>query len=94
MATKETGEQLERERIDEQVRKISQDMEELVPVKLFKDSGRYTDDVFVRMNNKTFQIKRGVRVEVPRYVVEILNNSDAQDRLAANKLDEYADGLK
>ena len=34
------------------------------------------DDVFVRVNQETFLIKRGEYVEVPRYVVEVLDHSE------------------
>ena len=53
--------------------------EELVEIKLFKDNGRYKDDVFVSCNGETCAIKRGVRVKVKRKFVEILENSENQD---------------
>ena len=34
-------------------------------IRLFKDNERYRDDVFVSVNGRTFQIKRGVEVQVP-----------------------------
>ena len=34
-------------------------------------------DVFVRVNNRTWLIKRGVTVQVPECVVEVLNNSES-----------------
>lgn len=33
-------------------------------------------DVFVRVNTRTWLIKRGVTVQVPECVVEVLNNSE------------------
>ena len=58
-------------------------LEELVTIRLFKDNERYRDDVFVSVNGRTFQIKRGVEVQVPRYVQEVLDNSMSQDMVAA-----------
>lgn len=34
------------------------------------------DDVFVRVNQRTWQIKRGVTVQVPACVAEVLENSE------------------
>lgn len=34
-------------------------------------------DVFVRVNTRTWLIKRGVTVQVPECVVEVLNNSES-----------------
>ena len=64
-------------------------MKELVDVVLFKDNGKYKDDVFVSVNGKTYQIKRGVTVRVPRFVKEVLDSSTSQDRYAA----QYSEGL-
>ena len=36
------------------------------------------DDVFVSVNERTWLIKRGVEVEVPECVVEVLNRSEAK----------------
>ena len=54
-------------------------MEELVEVKLFKDNGKYKDDVFVGVNGENVVIKRGERVKVKRKFAEVLENSDRQD---------------
>lgn len=43
------------------------------------------EDVFVGVNGKTFLIKRGVEVEVPYYVAEVIEQSE----LAQEKTDEY-----
>ena len=37
-----------------------------------------TDDVFVRVNTRTWLIKRGVEVEVPECVEEVLRHSEEQ----------------
>ena len=54
-------------------------MEELVEVKLFKDNGKYKDDVFVAVNGENCVIKRGERVKIKRKFAEVLDNSDRQD---------------
>ncbi len=54
-------------------------MDKMVKLKLFKDNGQYKDDVFVAVNGRDFQIVRGVEVEVPDYVAEVLKHSEAQD---------------
>ena len=58
-------------------------MREKVKVKLFKDNGKYKDDVFVAVNGKSWLIQRGKEVEVPRFVKEILDASMDQDQYAA-----------
>ncbi len=57
-------------------------LDRLVPVKLFKDNERYTDDVFVSVNGSTFQIQRGVEVMVPMYVKLELDRSEKQRKAA------------
>lgn len=69
-------------------------LEELVTIRLFKDNERYRDDVFVSVNGRTFQIKRGVEVQVPRYVQEVLDNSMSQDMVAADMVDKLEAGYK
>ncbi len=66
-------------------------MQDLVEVRLFKDNGKYKDDVFVAVNGKSFQIKRGVTVKVPRYVKEVLDSSLKQDEYAARYSEKMAD---
>ncbi|HIR77976.1 MAG TPA: hypothetical protein IAD38_03125 [Candidatus Egerieenecus merdigallinarum] len=62
-------------------------MEKMVKLKLFKDNGQYKDDVFVAVNGRTFQIVRGVEVEVPACVAEVLEHSEAQDRRTAELME-------
>lgn len=66
----------------------------MVKIRLFKDNDKYKDDVFVAVNGKSFQIKRGEEVEVPDYVWEVLERQMAQDQATANLIsrqsDEYA----
>lgn len=69
-------------------RKTSAKLEELVPVKLFKDDNRYNDDVFVGVNGRTWQIKRGVEVMVPPAVAEVLKNAQEQREKASMNTDK------
>lgn len=62
--------------------------EEKVVVNLFLDNDKYKDDVIVAVNGKAWQIQRGVDVEVPRYVAEVLNSSMKQDRATALRIKE------
>lgn len=56
---------------------------ELVTVRLFKDSGKYKDDVFVAVNGVGMIVPRGVDVEIPRKYAEAIKNSELQDSFAA-----------
>ncbi|HIW09784.1 MAG TPA: hypothetical protein H9890_10360 [Candidatus Faecalibacterium intestinigallinarum] len=60
--------------------------EEKVRIKLFKDNGRYKSDLFVSVNGVNYQIRRGVEVEVPRSVAEVLEHSQRQDDLTAARI--------
>ena len=51
----------------------------MTKVKLFKDYGEYKDDVFVAVNGESYLIQRGVEVEVPDYIAEVLEHSAQQD---------------
>lgn len=62
--------------------------EKMVPIRLFKDNGKYKDDVFVAVNGRSFQIKRGENVMVPDYVAAVLEQSMAQDMATANLIEE------
>lgn len=43
------------------------------------------DDVFVGVNGRTWQLKRGVQIEVPLCVAEVLDNSQKMDALALQR---------
>lgn len=77
-----------------EVQEPSADVQELsdnsapkkVRIKLFKDNDKYRDDVFVSVNGENYQIKRGVEVEVPEYIAEVLANSQKQDESTQIKM--------
>ncbi len=67
----------------------------MVKIKLFKDSHDYKDDVFVAVNGERYLIQRGVEVEVPDYIAEVLEHSARQDARTAELIQkieaEYTD---
>ncbi len=64
-----------------------QNQEEMVSIHLFKDNERYKDDVFVAVNGRSFQIKRGETVTVPKCVADVLEQSLNQDAATAKLMD-------
>lgn len=65
--------------------------DEKVTVELFKDSGKYKDDVFVAVNGRGYLIQRGVPVQVPRSVAAVLELSRAQDGQATRFMEQRAE---
>ena len=72
----------------EEQKQLREYYEEKVTINLFLDNDKYKDDVIVNVNGKAWQIQRGVDVEVPRYVAQVLDNSVKQDRATALKIRE------
>lgn len=73
-------------------------LKEHVTIKLRKDRNNPKPDLFVAVNGKTFQIKRGVEVKVPLYVAQVIADSDAQEEFATDFMDglvyDYAEKSK
>lgn len=61
--------------------------EERVAIKLFKDTKEYKDDLTVIVNGKAYQIRRGVEVNVPKSVAEVIEHSAEQDRKTAELIE-------
>lgn len=80
----EQQEQQEKQQQTEQQTEQEQTKSDKVTIQLFYDGEKYKDDVFVGVNGRRYQIKRGVEVEVPLAVKEVLDNSMRQDA-AANR---------
>ena len=59
-----------------------------VTIKLFADSGKYRDDLFVSVNGRRFGIKRGVEVSVPRPIADVIAESEAQDKRTAAMIEK------
>lgn len=55
--------------------------EKLVKIRLPK-SRKHEEDVFVSVNERTWLIKRGVEVEVPECVAEVIRNGEAMQEEA------------
>lgn len=61
---------------------------EEVEIQLFKDSGRYSDDVYVAVNGENCLIQRGKPVKVKRKFAEVLRQSMEQDNETADMIRE------
>lgn len=64
--------------------KTADKLEELVKYRAFKDGGKYKDDITVIVNGKIWRIQRGVDVEIPRYVLNVILEGEQQDLAATN----------
>ena len=53
-----------------------------VKIRLHKDNDKYRDDVQVIVNGQVYLIKRGIEVEVPDFVAEVLENAQKQNQYA------------
>jgi hypothetical protein len=69
-------------------------LKEKVPFKAFKDNNKYKDDIVVIINGKTWVIKRGIQVMIPRFVLHALDNSERQMADSANHNQALEDQFK
>ena len=53
-----------------------------VKIRLYKDNDKYRDDVSVIVNGEVYIVKRGIEVEVPDFVAEVLENAQKQNQYA------------
>lgn len=60
--------------------------EKMVRIRLFKDSHRYSAPVFVGVNGDNYLIQRGVDVDVPEAVAEVLHNSQVMESETMEKI--------
>ncbi len=65
-----------------------------VRIKLFKDNDRYKSDVFVSVNGRNYQIRRGMEIEVPAEVAEVLEHSETQDEITARRIEQASEQAK
>ena len=72
---------------DKKKSEVKNDPNELVEFEAFKDDDKYKDDIYVAVNGRRWQIKRGVPVKIPRYVYEVIKNSAEQDRATADLME-------
>ena len=64
--------------------------EELVEIRLVKDSHKYKDNVFVGCNGENVVIQRGKRVKIKRKFAEILDHSQLQDAETSDLIDRMS----
>ena len=65
--------------------------EKLVRYKAFKDNDKYKDDITVIVNGRIWRIQRGVWVDLPQYVIDVIEQGNDQDLAAANYSQEQED---
>ena len=65
-----------------------------VRIRLFRDNGRYKEDLFVSVNGVNYKIRRGVDVEVPPEVAEVLEHSQMQDERTAARIAAAENGVQ
>ena len=63
-------------------------LKQRVPYKAFKDDGKYKDDLVVIVNGHNFIIQRGIEVQLPQYVVLVLESKDRELRSANQYIEE------
>ena len=60
----------------------------MVRIKLFRDNQNYSGEVFVAVNGESYLIQRGVTVEVPDYIAEVLETSQREDENALMRMEK------
>ena len=70
-------------------KKVDDYWNEEVEIQLFKDKGRYSDDVYVAVNGENCLIQRGRPVKVKRKFAEALRLSMEQDNETAELESQY-----
>lgn len=66
---------------EEEKKEITPAKEETETIYLFEDDDRYSAPLFVGVNGRFYMVKRGVDVEVPKSVSEIIKNSMVQKKV-------------
>ena len=64
------------------------EQEKIVRFKLFKDGDKYSGNKFVGVNGKGYLIKRGVWVDLPESVYNVLSLSEEQIQVAERVMEE------
>ena len=86
-AAEKRAKELDGANTDEETKKANAELEEYVEIKLFKDNGKYKDDVFVSVNGENCLIKRGVKVKIKKKFAQVLEQSDMQDYLTSQLME-------
>nr|DAW92327.1 MAG TPA: hypothetical protein [Caudoviricetes sp.] len=66
---------------------------ERIPFRLHRPESERKDFRTVTVNGKTFQIAYGKEVQLPRYVVQVLEESEANDQAARLHAEERAEAF-
>lgn len=66
----------------------------MVTIELFKDKDKYKHDLKVAVNGRVWRIQRGVKVEVPDYVAEVISASLKQDGKTADMITKKSSEAK
>lgn len=74
--------------MSEEAKKVDDYWNEEVEIQLFKDNGKYKDDVYVAVNGVNCLIQRGKPVKVKRKFAEVLRQSLEQDNETADMIRE------
>lgn len=74
----ETGQEID----EVEKKENAPEKEETETVYLFEDDDKYSAPLFVGVNGRFYMVQRGVDVEVPKSVSEIIENSLAQKKVA------------
>ena len=75
---------------DADAAKANAELEEYVEIKLFKDNGKYKDDVYVSVNGENCVIKRGIKTKIKKKFALVLEQSDMQDYLTSQLMETKA----
>lgn len=77
------------EKVDTTAKKEEPAKEETVRFKIPKGrSDIEKQDVFVGVNGKSYLIKRGMEVEMPKSVIEVLENAEKQNEFALEYMEK------
>ena len=87
MAEKKAAVQAEKPAEDVGTKAVQAEKPKTEIIHLFKDNGRYSGARFVSVNGEAYLIQRGVDVEVPAAVAEVLRHSEEMDNAANAKIE-------
>lgn len=85
-ATQDTKDVQAEKRDTEDTKDVQAEKPATEVIHLFKDNGRYSSARFVSVNGEAYLIQRGVDVEVPAAVAEVLRHSEEMDNAANEKI--------
>jgi hypothetical protein len=73
------------DKVKEEVKEVTVEeyMNELVPFEAIFDGEKYKDDITMSINGKTWQIRRGITVMMPRHVKKAIMDTDRQKMAAS-----------